>query len=959
MLRSSSGPLCPAPARCLHALGLALALLCNAWGISAYAQHAQDEERHTLVLRGVAAGEALEALVEKTGLSLLYESGLVPPDPVYCAVREQPAETMLRCILDAVRLDYVRLSSGTYVLTRPVEAPTRYGSFAGNVVDAETGEPLPYATVLLADASTGTATDADGRFAMAQLTAGPYRVMASYVGYEAHLDSVMVPEGGQARRQIALRRTTSQAAPVVVNGLQQRLPSETLGRGARTLDQANWNAEAASLDPLDQAATVLGVTRSPALADLHIQGGEAGEHQFLLDGIPVFYPVALGRMLGAFSPLALGRLTVQKAGFGARHGSYTAGVIEAEHTLTPPGQVATRGGIAVLSDQLSTSGRLHAPFRIGQASGKAMVSARTSLWGLVRDPVLDRTLRDWNVVDPVFTRDLLGGQVAPGGFDAHRHGSDLSFADLHAAASLRLTPFTSLHTTGYYGRSSIGTELFASTPAPSLPTETSANGRDGATEGVNEEALLMLTRDHYRWSNAGARVRATTLLGARTMLETGFRASAHRLDHAYEMGTQRFPAPTDVPTAEATLRDQLDANAAADDANRVSEIALDSRATYSVSPSHLLEGGLELVRVDHRFTLDGGNGLGLDSLELADAQWRMAGYLGHTWTLGLRTVIEPGLRATYVPDRATAYLEPRLSIRHDLARGPITAVRIAGGLYRQFVEQYDLSNLGPSALAPSVRFWLPIGRDLAPPRTYQAALDVLATPHAAWTIQAEGYYKWQPLIHALNYDVLVQHASAAGETAPTPITQAALLEPGEGFAYGLALRVTHTHRRGTASVSYGYDVAERRFASRFDGRYVQAPWNEPHRLTAWSDLNVGGGVQVHGRWRSVLGRAWGFRQAYYDFFEDEPLGPFQFDAPASDDVPAHHELDLGVSLTRAFSPRAFGTPTVALRIDVRNVFDRANVLDWSLEGTSEGAGYAPLTRYLPGRSLHISAQVLL
>ncbi|MEM6782812.1 MAG: TonB-dependent receptor [Bacteroidota bacterium] len=918
--------------------------VCGLLGAPALAQDVDAEPRYTLVLRGVPANEALEVLVEQTGLSLLYESGLVPSDPVFCAMSRQPAETMLRCIVDAMGIDFYRLSSGTYVLTERVEAATRHGAFAGEVVDAETGAPLPYATVLLADASTGTATDADGRFALASLVAGPYLVAASYVGYEAIEDSVMVMPGSQTRRRIALRRTTAQAAPVVVNGLQQRLPSALLGQGEIALSDAPDAPP--SEDPLTQAASVLGVTQSPAFADLHIQGGEAGEHQILLDGIPVFRPIALGRMLGAFSPLALGRLTVQKAGFGAAHGSYTAGVIQAEHAL---GMNRSTGlDAALLTDQLSTSVRLDAPLRIGDATGRAMVTARTSLWDLFRDPMLDRTLRDWNVIDPIFTRDLLGGVAPVNGYEAHRHGSDLRFGDLHASGRLRVSPFTTLHATGYLGQSEIGTELFAGNVT-------------GEADG--DDALLMLTRDRYRWTNAGGRLRATTLLGARTALDVGARVSVHDLHHAYAMGAASLPGIEDAPTAEARLRGQLDATQAADDANVVSEWAGDARATYSLAPSHLVEGGLEVARVAHRFRLGGGNGLGLDPLRLDDAQWRLAGFVTHHWTLGVRTVIEPGVRVTYVPDRQATYAEPRLSIRHDFARGPLTAVRVAGGLYRQFVGQYDLSNLGPSALAPSVRFWLPVGRGIEPPRTYQAALDVLATPHPAWTLQAEGYAKWQPLLHTLDYDALVRHASDAAPTAA--MTQADLLESGEGYAYGAAVRLAHTHARGVTSVSYGYDVAQRRLPSRFDGRYVQAPWNEPHRLTARADLRVTGPWQAHGRWRTVLGRAWGYRQAYYDFFEDETLGTFRFDNPSDDTVPAHHELDLGVSFTHAFSSARLGSPALAARVDVLNVLDRANVLDWSLQGaedasgTSVGTSYVPLTRYLPGRSVRLSLQLRL
>ena len=59
----------------------------------------------------------------------------------------------------------------------------------------------------------------------------------------------------------------------------------------------------------------MGIRVGDALADVHIQGGEAGEHQFQLDGVPVFEPVHLRGLLGAFNPFAIERITVHKAGY--------------------------------------------------------------------------------------------------------------------------------------------------------------------------------------------------------------------------------------------------------------------------------------------------------------------------------------------------------------------------------------------------------------------------------------------------------------------------------------------------------------------------------------------------------------------------------------------------------------------------------------------------------------------
>ncbi|MEM1128629.1 MAG: TonB-dependent receptor, partial [Bacteroidota bacterium] len=113
------------------------------------------------------------------------------------------------------------------------------------------------------------------------------------------------------------------------------------------------------------------------------------------------------------------------------------------------------------------------------------------------------------------------------------------------------------------------------------------------------------------------------------------------------------------------------------------------------------------------------------------------------------------------------------------------------------------------------------------------------------------------------------------------------------------------------------------------------PWEEPHRLDARLDLQGLGAVLVQGRWQSVWGRPWGFRQAYYDYLAGAspppPSGDFDLLRPADHHLPAHHQLDLSLGYRRTVGPA-----DLMLRLQVVNVLDRTNVLDWWLELHDDG-----------------------
>lgn len=868
--------------------------LCLLFLLVSLAPSAQAQEtRYTLALRDVPLEQALETLVELTQINLVYGDE-IGEARVYCRRTEAAPEVLLRCIVESVGLDYYRLSSGTYVVIEKAEQAPRYGSLAGIVVDGETGEPLPGASVLLADASAGMASNGAGMFTFTTLEPGPYLVTASFIGYEPVADSVWVPADGRTRRRIALRPKPFAASPIVVDGMQQRASASLVGQA----DLQSGGAESSSPEPPRPSRAVLGVGDRLFLADLHIQGGESGEHVTTLDGAPVFDPVALGRVLGAFNPLAVERVTVRKAGFGASYGSYTAGIIEMQQALPRAGLTAT-----TQFDPYSAN----AFVGIGGPKAAGMVAVRTSLWDVYRPGAFDSALRRWNDVDPLLTSVLANeGPTSALDVQPHRHGSDVLFTDLHAAARVKLGAFRTLRASGYRGASGVETELVAA----------------GFGAGEIPEQLT-ITRDRYRWTNTMGRVRYETMMGARALGYASFRASHHTLDHGYQTldaaDIGYTPGSGPIALTEAALREALDAQPLPDDANRFTEWVAEAGLDYSLSFDHFVELGVEGAVVDHAFHLDNPY---LRPLRSASTLGRIAAFVTDRFQVSRRVTLDGGLRLTWVPDRRAVYAEPRFAVRYDAAPGSAIpyAIGLGAGLYRQFVNQFDVTSVGPSALVPSVRFWLPVDASLVPPRALHLTAEGFVVPAPGWTVRGETYYKHLPHLLALDYRVLLNYGTTIGADAK----QASFIGNARGYAYGGGARVEREGDRLRLSLGYDYSLSRRTFPSRFNERTQPAPWNQPHRLQASVDLDLGSGFAMRLRGRGVWGRTWGYRQAYYDFLVVHASGSL-VGLPEDDTLPALYELDLGVGYSR----RVVGT-NVSVRLDVLNVLDRANVLDYGL-----------------------------
>ena len=917
---------------------LVMAVLIFTAGIGAAPAAAQtsqpDTETYAMVLRDVPLPEALDRFIETTRADIAYSTGLVRGKQVYCRIRNAGTEQLLRCILDGTGIDYLRTSGGTYLLVEGVRAPDAKGDVAGTVVDAHTGEPLPQANVLLASASTGTTTSPAGRFQFASVLPGTHRLVVTYVGYATAVDTIRVTPNRNRSVRIALEPRVLQGEPVIVDGLQQRLPSRQLGSAFAGEGDLQALAASGTLGGLKSVSRRTGVSLNRPRADLNVQGGADGENVTLLDGAPVREPLSLGGLLSAFSPKALDRIVVHKTGFDASEGSSIAGVVDATHDVragTPGGGPAA----GVSGDVLSVNARGDVGWRAREMqSGSAMLSARRSVWEAYPSPSLHRLLNTWTQLDPTLTDWWVEGAATDQPVTTRRSTSDVRFADLHAAVRQDLSPFQSVYASAYHGTSRIRTASTAVLGEATQPT------RHLATENETE------------WTNTAVQIRTDRVVSERATARLQLYASRHDSHTFFGLRDTMLAAsapPPEMGEGMGALDDPLAVDHAAE-GNRLDEVGARLQADVSLSPRMNVEAAVEPQWLSARFDI---RNRFLGALGHESRAWHVGSYVEGTASLGLGTTVTLGTRLTYVPVRRTVYAEPRASVRLDRAETTVgsLAMRLGGGVYRQYVLQSEISSAGPMDVVPSMQFWLPLDGSVAPPRAYHAAADVLVRPSEAWTVRLETYAKWQPRTLSVDYAARVRPdpLADARTVAQQPLgRQADLMAAGDGRAVGAALQVGRDGRRVSADAAVEVSRVHRRYPGRFGDRYVPAPWEEPLRASANVGVTVVDGVQATASWRGSWNRPWALRRSYYDYLAQTTpeIGGVDLQRPGEQRLAPFSRFDLGLETRTTL--RGVG---IEARAGIVNVFDRANPFDESLHPGGNGA--ERVARTLPGRRLFL------
>ncbi|MCU0624757.1 MAG: carboxypeptidase-like regulatory domain-containing protein [Gemmatimonadaceae bacterium] len=655
-------------------IGIAVAALGVATAPSFAQAPAADPRASSITIAwlDVPVADALERLAASGPMNLVWDAATVRAaraPRVSCRAERATPEQVLGCVTREAGLDWYRLSSGTYVVIARAEAAPGYGAVAGFVVDAVSGAPVPAARVWIADAPPPRVVGDDGGFVFDRLLPGRYELMVQAIGYRPVRRGLEIAREGRERTRVSLEPIGEASLPIIVSGVRAGTASGALG-GTVMADSALASVVAPPAFVMPGAATPLGVSRRDGTGDLHLQGGDIGEHPWRLDGVPLFDAAALSGLLGTVAPIAVDRLAIRRSGFRAADGSFAAGAIDLTHDLGAGRARAARAIVA--ADPLAVTARLSTPLRLAGATGEAMVAAREGTWGATAPAALTSAIRTWNAPDPVLLQRLSGFGALPGMHDLEQARfvtggrETVGLRDLHAAARL-----------SWQDLRTVEASAFRTSHAMSWAgTAADASGR------------ALRTRDAYAWRTTGGQAAVRALLGTRVRQYVQARAVVHTLGHEADMAMA-------LPGGPAM---------AGREGNRVEEIGLRAEWTTGGATGWELAGGVDLAQT--RASVDLANAV-LRPITAGARVARATAWGDATWPLGGATFLETGVRITQLETGRT-YAEPRVALRGEGGGVRPWAWRVAGGGYHQFVSQFDIAATAPMAFVPSVRFWLPM-----------------------------------------------------------------------------------------------------------------------------------------------------------------------------------------------------------------------------------------------------------
>lgn len=165
------------------------------------------------------------------------------------------------------------------------------GVIRGQVVDATTNEPVPFASVVIWNTTTGAMTDFDGFFTFTGVKPGFVELRISSVGYKPYVtEGVMVTNNNEVNLVIKLEATVVEVGDVIVKPSPFRKSVESpISARIIGIQEIELNP-GGNRDISRVIQSFPGVASTPAFRnDVIVRGGGPNENRFFIDNVEIPY----------------------------------------------------------------------------------------------------------------------------------------------------------------------------------------------------------------------------------------------------------------------------------------------------------------------------------------------------------------------------------------------------------------------------------------------------------------------------------------------------------------------------------------------------------------------------------------------------------------------------------------------------------------------------------------------
>ncbi|MFK7946635.1 MAG: TonB-dependent receptor [Saprospiraceae bacterium] len=674
----------------------------------------QAQPKKDIIVKGFYEDRLLDLVIMdleiKHRLTFEYEKTDIKNVRITARVDRIPLHSAMKIILHNTDLDFsidgktVKLfpkEEQTYeaVDVEPIRSDFK---ITGIIQDVESGESLPFATVLVKDAANGTTTNVDGYFTVFNVSSDTSILRVQYLGYQT-VNFRLLPDMNFERLIIKMRPMNQQLQEVLVLGEKedQLIKASTgiskVGLTPKTIAILPSLGEKDVFRSLQMLPGVSGTSDNSS--GLYVRGGTPDQNLVLFDGFTVYHVDHLFGFFSAFNPNAMKDVQLYKGGFPAKFGGRLSSVVD----LTGKDGNTENFNVGFGASLLSVNGFVESPFADGK--GSILVAGRRSFQSGFYNSIFENLIGTDNL-----TNEVQGGRQGGGRFVQAETQPNSYFYDLNAKITYRPNKKDILSLSFYNGQDDLDNSRYSdNSTLPAFLQNDGSEFRNNVT-------------DITAWGNFGASAKWSRKWSDK------FYSNINGSFSNYYNNRNRS---TDIYFARDTFVREIKRGTVEN--NNIFDYSFKWDNEWKITPNNQLDFGVQTTYNDISYSLIQDDTTTI--LDRTEQGLNAAFYVQDRITISDKLILQGGLRTVYYDLSDNVYFEPRASLIFEATKN--IKLKGAWGKYNQFVTRVTREDIQQG----SRDLWLLSDGETLPisSSTHYIAGASYETP--TYLFDVEAYYK--------------------------------------------------------------------------------------------------------------------------------------------------------------------------------------------------------------------------
>ena len=536
----------------------------------------------------------------------------------------------------------------------------------GFIRDNQTGEPLPYANVILPDLDRGAVSDMDGYFVISNVPVGSHTLIVSIIGYGKYIHTAQVAADLDLRLDIRLDQEIIAGQSIEVSAEREKfkelVSSSTVTLDRRAIEVAPSFVEADVFRALQLLPGVQSLNDFSSA--LYVRGSTPDQNLIMLDGITVYNPMHLGGIFSTFNTDAIKEAEFHAGGFPARYGGRLGSILNIVNREGNTEELAGSANISLISSKLLLEG----PLPTGKSDllkGSWMLAGRRTYFDLIANTgykyLVKPRLSEWD-------RQHAPDRIIP-----------YYFYDFQGKVNLDIGSDHRLTWSSFYGDDVLRWD-YASQSSSNDWSNAGWDSNDNYYYESSENSVF-----DWRWGNFTNSLTWRWIINPKLIARTFLANSRFRFAVDLDYSDRGFnQSDQDTSSWESAYAFDL--------FDRINDDSFESALTWLANDAHKVSTGFQIKRVNFNLgmiigaedTYNQVTETFRDTLMwMESAPDESAAYIQDQWQLNPLLSLQSGLRLARYSLHDTTYLEPRLGAKYLLSDK--LSLKASVGRYHQFL----------------------------------------------------------------------------------------------------------------------------------------------------------------------------------------------------------------------------------------------------------------------------------